>query len=201
MLITIDRFQMNEMASNPMYTRIRATFFSFFALCLLSTPVLAGDAPDKFVHEIKGGALIHDVDNLWSNFSREDGIDLNIEAIFTPSVDVLGGTIRPALGASINTSGDTSKVYLDARWEYAATNGLFFAFGVGGAIHNGEERLVSNDQKALGSKVLFHIPIEVGYHIDAHHGVSVYFDHISNAYTQDENEGLDTLGLRYGYRF
>jgi len=161
----------------------------------------AQSTSDGIVHEIKGGVLIHDVDNMWSSFSRESGADINVEAIFTPSFKVLGGDLRPALGASINTSGDTSKLYLDGRWEYAVENGLFFAFGVGAAVHNGEQHLVRNDKKALGSKLLFHIPIEVGYHIDDHHGVSVYFDHISNAYTQDENEGLDTLGLRYGYRF
>jgi lipid A 3-O-deacylase len=166
-----------------------------------SASSFAQDAGSGPVHEIKGGVLVHDVDSLWSGFNRESGVDLNAELIFTPVLRVLGGELRPAAGASINSSGDTSKLYLDARWEYEATNGLFFAFGVGGAVHNGESRLTHNDKKALGSKLLFHIPIEVGYHADAHHSVSVYFDHISNAYTQDENEGLDTLGLRYGYRF
>jgi len=164
-------------------------------------PASAEEESTGIVHEIKGGVLAHDVDNLWSSFSRESGVDLNAEAIFTPSVTFWGGTLRPALGASINTSGDTSKVYLDARWEYEAENNLFFVLGVGAAVHNGEKKLVSNDKKALGSRLLLHFPIELGYRFDEHHGLSIYFDHISNGYTQDENEGLDTLGLRYGYRF
>ena len=36
---------------------------------------------------------------------------------------------------------------------------------------------------------------------DAHGDVSVYFEHTSNAYTQDYTEGLDRIGVRYGYRF
>jgi hypothetical protein len=27
------------------------------------------------------------------------------------------------------------------------------------------------------------------------------FDHISNAYLASPNEGMDTLGVRYGYQF
>jgi len=172
------------------------------AIFLLSVVSAAAQQENaNIVHEIKAGILVHDVSNMWSSFSRESGLDANAEVIFSPNLSVLGGEVRPALGASINTAGDTSKVYLDARWEYGADNGLFVAVGLGLAAHNGERYLVRNDKKALGSRILFHIPLEVGYHVDSHHGVSAYFDHVSNAYTQTENEGLDTLGLRYGYRF
>ena len=58
-----------------------------------------------------------------------------------------------------------------------------------------------NDQKALGSRVLFHIPIEIGYRLSAKTSLSVYFDHVSNAYLAHANEGMDTLGGRLGYRF
>lgn len=159
------------------------------------------DKSHSFVHELKGGVLAHDVDNLWSGFRREGGVDINIEAIFAPSANILGGTLRPGLGMSINTGGDTSKLYLYARWEYEFDVGLYFALGLGGVVHDGEKRFVRTDRKALGSHVLFHIPIEIGFRIDGHNGLSVYFDHMSNAYTQDENEGMDTLGARYGYRF
>lgn len=168
----------------------------------VSAPAVTAEEPaDGFIRELKFGVLRHDVDNLWSGFSREGGVDLNFEAIFSPFWDVAGGTVRPALGASINTSGDTSKVYFDARWEYGDEEGLFFGFGVGGALHNGENRLVNNDRKALGSRLLFHIPLEIGYRPNENQSISVYFDHVSNAYTQDENEGLDTLGVRFGFRY
>jgi hypothetical protein len=57
------------------------------------------------------------------------------------------------------------------------------------------------DRKALGSRVLFHIPVEIGYRLDEHNSLSAYFEHMSNAYTVDPNEGMDRLGVRYGYRF
>lgn len=154
-----------------------------------------------WLHEVKAGVLHHDTGDLWSGFRRESGVDLNLELIFSPQLEILGGTIRPAFGGSVNTAGDTSKVYTGLRWQYEHASGLFFGVGLGGAVHDGDLRLERNDRKALGSRVVFHIPIEAGYRFDGKSGLSVYFDHISNAYLAEANEGMDTLGLRYGYRF
>ncbi len=56
-----------------------------------------------------------------------------MEETFQPSVDFLGGTLRPALGFSINTEGDTSKLYLDGRWQFDFHNDLFLVLGLGAA--------------------------------------------------------------------
>lgn len=161
----------------------------------------AQERPEDLLHELRFGVLAHDVGDLWSGFNEEDGVDINFEASFTPSIDLTLATLRPAVGASINTAGDTSKLYVDARLERELTFGLYFALGVGAAIHDGKLDDRHRGRKALGSRVLFHIPVEAGYRIDPHHSLSVYFDHVSNAFLADENEGMDTLGLRYGYRF
>ena len=154
-----------------------------------------------WLHEVKLGVLHHDTGALWSGFRRESGADFNLEAIFSPQYKILGGFIRPALGGSVSTAGDTSKLYSGIRWQYDHTSGLFFSVGFGGAVHNGDLHLQHNDRKALGSRVLFHIPIEIGYRVGARSSLSVYFDHVSNANFADPNEGMDSLGGRYGYRF
>jgi lipid A 3-O-deacylase len=161
----------------------------------------AQDEATALVHELKLGLLDHDTGNLWSGFNREEGVDINFEAIFTPSVDLVIATLRPAVGASFNTEGDTSKIYVDARLERDFESGIFLAAGIGAAVHDGKLNDGHRDRKALGSRVLFHIPVEIGYRFDEHHGLSVYFDHVSNAFLADENDGMDTLGMRYGYRF
>lgn len=154
------------------------------------------------VSEIRGGVLAHDVGGLWAQGSREERwVDLNVEIMFRPALAVFGGQLSPAFGANINTSGDTSALYLDARWQYETPSGLFFGIGLGIAVHDGEKHLVDFDRKALGSQVLFHIPFEIGMRLDAHNSLSVYFEHMSNGELADENEGLDRLGVRYGYRF
>ena len=169
------------------------------ALTLLSLPVSAFTA--ELVHEMKVGVLNHDQDNLWSNTRRESGVDGNIELIFNVATPLWEGDIRPALGATVNFAGDTSKIYAAARWETTVGENGVFALGIGGAVHNGETSLVRTDRKALGSQVLFYFPVEAGYRLDDHNTISLFFDHVSNAWLASPNEGMDTLGIRYGYRF
>lgn len=181
--------------------RLRLCLALVAAAMLLLEPALPALA-DGLIDELKIGVLAHDVPDLWSGFRAEpSSADINIEALFTPSVAFLGGTIRPALGASINTEGYTSNVYLDARWQLEMGSGIFLGLGVGGTVHNGQLNLEDWNKKALGSRVLFHIPVELGYRFDEHDSVSIYFEHMSNAYAVDPNEGMDRLGVRYGYRF
>jgi hypothetical protein len=166
---------------------------------------LANDASaNDLLYALKVGVLAHDVPDLWSGFQVEhNAADINIEAQFAAAWALPWGAIRPVIGGSINTRGDTSDGYIDARWQGDLPSGVFFGLGLGAAIHDGEIGGANSDpdKKWLGSHVLFHIPIEIGYHLDQHSDVSVYFEHMSNAYTQKYNEGMDRIGLRYGYRF
>jgi lipid A 3-O-deacylase len=192
---------MQRLANSAFWPLTSSFHLAVGTVLLLALDGSAARAGDLFA-EVKLGILDHDVPGLWSGFRREEGsTDINVEALLSPSVMVLGGTIRPAVGASINTSGQTSHAYIDARWQYETLAGIFFGLGLGGAIHDGELDGRDPDRKALGSRLLFHIPIEVGYRFDEHSSVSMYFEHTSNGYTQDFNEGLDRLGIRYGYHF
>jgi lipid A 3-O-deacylase len=154
-----------------------------------------------FFYEAKFGVLAHDVPNLWSGFRLERGVDINAEVILAPALPLLGGAIRPAIGGSVNTEGYTSKGYIDARWQLETASGVYFGLGLGAAVHDGHLGPDALDRKALGSRILFHIPIEIGYRFDQHNSLSVYFEHMSNGYTRAYNEALDSLGVRYGYRF
>jgi lipid A 3-O-deacylase len=170
------------------------------AIALVAQPEKA--RAQNVVHELKFGVLYHDPGYLWSTFSAEPAsADINIEVLLAPSQIFMGGTLRPTIGGSINTHGATSSGYIDARWQYDWSNGMFFGTGVGIALHDGHLDDGREDRKQLGSRVLFHIPIEVGYRFDTHSSFSVYFEHMSNAYTVSPNEGFDRLGVRYGYRF
>jgi lipid A 3-O-deacylase len=154
-----------------------------------------------FFYEAKFGVLAHDVPDLWSGFRLERGVDINAEVILKPALPFLGGAIRPAFGGSVNTQGYTSKGYIDARWQLDTASGVYFGLGLGAAVHDGHLGPDAVDRKALGARVLFHIPIEIGYRFDQHNSLSVYFEHMSNGYTHRYNEALDSLGVRYGYRF
>lgn len=181
--------------------RASAIWSRSLALLLAAIGAPEGRA-QGLIHELRGGVLYHDAPELWSGFSLEKkSADINLEVTLSPSLPFLWGVIRPAIGGSINTRGATSHGYIDARWEIEAPAGIFFGIGLGAAIHDGERDPDYWDRKALGSRVLFHIPFEAGVRFDAHNSVSFYFEHTSNANTKPNNEGLDRLGIRYGYRF
>jgi hypothetical protein len=185
--------------------RRRAHFAAAVALGLGAAAAIGPTGTARasdLVHELKIGGLYHDPGDLWSGFRREPrSLDINLEVQLGPHVYLFGGTLRPVIGGSLNTSGGTSRGYLDARFEIEGRSGLYFALGLGVAAHDGNIAPVDAGRKALGSRVLFHIPAEIGWRWDRHNGISVYFEHVSNGYTQDFNEGLDAIGIRYGYRF
>lgn len=172
---------------------------------LLSALMLIGAAAahaQSIVHEVRIGALHHDTPNLWSGFQLEkNSVDVNAEVMFSPALHFLGGTIRPVIGGTVSTVGHTSKVYADARWQYETASGVFFGIGLGAAYHDGKLDARYSDRKALGGRTLFHIPFEVGLRLDPRNSVSLYFEHVSNGYTRRHNEGMDGIGVRYGYRF
>jgi lipid A 3-O-deacylase len=155
-----------------------------------------------WLHEIRAGLLDHDTNNLWSGSSYEGGIDVSAEIIFTPAYGLWQGHIRPNAGFSINSKGDTSKIYAGGVWQYLWKNGCILDIGAGLALHDGEtDNPEAVARKELGSRVLLHFSLELGYSLSARSRLFFMFDHISNGYTADPNEGLDTLGIRYGYLF
>ncbi len=179
---------------------------ALFGVGLIGPTALAQQVP--FVREVKIGFLNHDMPGLWSGLQRERGIGINGELILSPSVPLFGGHVRPALGGTYTVSTNNrpamSKAYADVRWMFEAQSGMFVSLGIGAAVHSGVIGGNAGDdvsRKWLGHRVLFHIPLEVGFRLDAHQSVSLYFDHVSNGYTSTYNEGLDTLGVRYGYKF
>ena len=171
------------------------------AVLLLNAPLAAAGGASPLIYEAKFGVLYHDVPNLWSGFRLESGVDLNGELLLAPALPILGGAIRPAIGGTVNTDGYTSKAYIDTRWQIELPHGFYFGIGLGAAIHDGHLVPDAPDRKALGGRWLFHIPAEIGYRFDQHNSISIYFEHMSNGNTQTYNEALDSIGVRYGYRF
>ena len=80
-------------------------------------------------------------------------------------------------------------------------------FSWGMAYHNGDKihdpKHVQTDKKELGSNLLFREAVELGWNFYGKDSISLRFDHISNAnlWGEDANEGLDTFGIVYSYRF
>jgi len=153
-----------------------------------------------YLSEIRGGILVHD-EGLFSR-NKEDGIDTNFEVLFkSPSILDAVYSPRPHLGATLNSAGNTSQAYLGLTWDWDFYRDYFLNFSLGGAIHSGEKVTDDPKTKSLGCSVLFRESLDLGYKVSGPHSVMLHLDHISNAKLCSTNEGLETFGLRYGYKF
>lgn len=154
----------------------------------------------SLISEIRVGFLVHDE----GPFSRneEDGFDGIFEILFrSPTWLKKIRAPRPHVGLSVNSSGDTSQAYAGLTWEWRFWRNWFIDFSLGGSIHDGKKTTTRIDRKELGCKVLFRESFELGYIFKERHSITGFLDHISNAKICVKNEGLESFGIRYGYRF
>ena len=178
--------------------RARVALLGLFFGSLASAAVAE---PLGIISVVKVGVLAHDVPFIAAD-NIEGGVDLNAEILFTPLGIVPDNwNFRPHLGLQVNTTDDTSQVYLGLTTTHYLTDSIWGAFSGGGAIHNGETSQLGEDRKAFGSQVLFRLALELGVDINDHASVSLYYDHESNAFLADENPGIDNMGIRLGWRF
>jgi len=180
-------------------------FFAAIAMAMIlfsNDPARAQQTSEKTLYGLRIGVLAHDVDHLWSRSRAEGGVDMNAEVVFNqPSFSILTGRLLPNVGASINSQKDTSKLYGGFIWEFLIGPVFFVNSGIGLAVQDGDLDSDDENKKQLGSRLLFRVPFEIGISLGERHRLSVMFDHISNAYLASPNEGLDTIGVRYGFQF
>lgn len=113
-----------------------------------------------------------------------------------------------AVGIDINTIGSTSQVYFGLTWTavlfthvFLPNDHIFGSIGFGPAFNNGEHVSDNSDHKSLGSNVLFHPSLEIGYWFNPRHSALLYYKHSSNGGLDSHDEGLNNAGVRFGLGF
>jgi hypothetical protein len=158
------------------------------------------DGLGGFLSELRIGPMIHDVGIF--NSSKEDAIDVNLEALFvSPDFFRLILSPRPMIGISANLVGDTSQLYGGLTWDWMFLDPFFVEAALALAVHDGETDGESQDEKALGCRLLGRESLSLGARVGENHSVSLSAAHISNFGLCDQDEGLDSVGFLYGYRF
>jgi hypothetical protein len=166
--------------------------------------------------EIKLGVWDHDVHFLGG---KEHGVDINPELIlWSPVTDDMIAEAppwlrwalqpRPTVGAAFNTAGDTDQYYVGATWSWFLMqniinpgDGIVLGYFFGPGFNDGLIQSNTSDRKALGSNILFREALDLGYQINASWEISAYIDHISNGGLAKENQSINDVGLRLGFRF
>lgn len=131
----------------------------------------------------------------------ESGVVVNGE-ILAPSPGFLSaiGAPRPYLGADIATNGETEVLYGGLNWQ-AHLDRFYLGMSAGASLNDGATISGGGETKNLGSNVLFHLQASAGVDVTDALSAEVYLNHFSNAGLGDSNDGLESAGLRIGYRF
>ena len=174
------------------------------------------EAQNLTYSEVKLGVLAHDVHFLGG---KEGGVDLNPELIFqSPVADAWAAGVpaylrwmvqpRPTVGGEINTAGFTDQAYVGATWTWQlASNllqpgdGIALGYFFGPAFNDGDIIATAPNRKSLGSHVLFREALELGYRINPVYQISGFVDHVSNGGLAKQNQSINDLGVRFGFRF
>jgi len=186
-----------------------------FVASLAFAALPASVASAQIVEEVRLGVMEHNVCVTdCDNANKEDGPDLNGEAVFaSPELFNLVGSPRPYVIASINTAGDTSYGGAGLQWRWAFADGWAFEPGVGYVIHDGELDFrypqgdprndpISSSKIYFGSRDLFRTSLALSRDVTDKWGVQVLFEHMSHGQIIGEgrNQGIDNVGVRVFYR-
>lgn len=172
------------------------------AASFIAAPAQAGGALDS----LHVGVLAHDVGPISSG--REDGAAVNVEAQFrSPRMLMPLLYPRPMIGGTLALDGAaTSELYAGLAWRQDLGERLFVSASAAVAVHDGDTQFepgepLDGDFAFLGCRALFRFSGEIGVLATERASISAYYSHASNAGLCTENEGLDNLGARLGYRF
>jgi lipid A 3-O-deacylase len=169
-------------------------------LALAVTAASATHAQTGWIDEAKLGLDAHDI--TLGGDHEEPGVDINGEVLFTaPALLRAIGSPRPHVGVAVNTAGATSYAYLGLTWTLTPIDRVFVSGALGGAVHDGEINGDELHRKQLGSRILFHEYIDLGYRVTPVVSLSVFLDHMSNANLATHNAGMTNVGLRTGFKF
>lgn len=168
-----------------------------------SGPLIA-DRP-LALSEIRGGVMWHQF--IGPKSADEGSLSANFEVLINgpwarPTRGFWDNLTNPRLmaGATVNTSGYTSFVYGGLDWNFALTDRWYLGAGLGLGISDGETDNVPG-RIDVGCSVGGFAQLNLAYRVTERWSVMGTFQHISNGGLCEPNHGINTLGVRAGYRF
>lgn len=159
------------------------------------------------VYEVRLGLFEHDSD--FFGDGHEEGLDVNLEVLFRSEVLPFAlpqgwpGRLRPMIGVTTQADGETTdQIYGGLTWDFPAAPGHSLRLGFGISAHDGRlDRDGDDDRLALGQRMLWLASFEYAVQLMGPHSVSLYYQHSSNGPLPGPNDGIDNIGVRFGYRW
>ena len=187
---------------------------------LMSLVTILNSAPAfAQISEVRFGISNFDEDIINLGISavngRESSVAINAEIIFEePEFLKWALTPQPYINATLNLEGETSYGGAGLMWRQSFNDKLYGDFSFGLAIHDGTNRVDSDDLSFLeileradeeisfGSRILFRQQLTLGYRVTDDWSAEIFGEHLSNGQILGSvNEGVDVLGVKAAKRF
>ena len=182
----------------------------------LSAVGLPGIASADLVDEVRVGVIQHNICVTdCKNADKEDGPNIHGEVVFeSPDFLSILASPEPYLIASVNTAGNTSFGGFGVNWDFEIADGWAIEPGLGYVIHNGETAnpfpngspeaaAFASENVLLGSEDLFRTSLSLTRDLNTNWRVQLHYEHLSHGQILGDgrNQGMDSVGVRLGYRF
>lgn len=187
-------------------SRVGAVAFGLACLAVVPAQAQTYDPPaGRFsLSEMRGGVFLH---QFIGPRQEERSASVNFELLFNgpwarPTRGFLDNLASPRimLGGTLNTAGKTSFVYTGLDWNFALTDRLYLGTGIGIGASNGETHQVPG-RIDVGCSVGGFLQANLAYRVTERWSAMATVQHISNGGLCEPNHGINTLGVRAGYRF
>ena len=163
---------------------------------------LAAAAAPAQGQELFGGIYVHDVDTGLTKSGIEEGVDVEL-GWRGDRIGALRAIGRPSPQAfvSLNSAGNTHFASAGISWKIGRT--VYLRPGIGLAVHTGPGQVVPGDDRIdFGSRILFAPEIGLGVRLGERLSAEASWVHLSHAQLfSPQNPGIDTIGVRFNYRF
>ena len=182
---------------------------------LVAMTILYCPAHAQFISELRVGVEKHDIELTDGRRGVEDGANFQVELLFEdPEFFKYLLSPRPYAHANINSAGDTFFAGGGLSWQSPEWRDRYYTeFQLGIIYHDGFVDLpeatdprfndLVNERIFFGSRFQFHLVGAVGIRITERIDWQAYYQHVSHGQIlgNGRNPGLDTVGMRVGYRF
>lgn len=167
------------------------------------------------IDEVRVNATHHDVTVFNSGTGgKESGANIQAEVLFdSPLILAPILSPRPHVMFSHNTAGETNFGGIGLSWTTPAVRRIYAGLDFGVVWHDGVVSLppepsdptrirLAEERVIFGSRDLFRTALSAGYRVHDNLDVALVFEHLSHGQVlgNGKNEGLDSFGVRIGWR-
>jgi len=171
-------------------------------ICGASSPARA-----EIIDQVWIGGYAHDISDLGAG-KESNTADVQLEVdTAQPQLLRLIGAPHLNLTLALNTAGKTDFGAVGLAWDHRLVGSLYgsLQFGIGDSdgVTTPSDNPKDANRLLLGSKVLFREAVGVNWRMKQHWLIGVQFVHASNGLILGKryNEGINDVGMRFGYRF